>query len=95
MSDLTVEQPQATRYTGGVCNMIRRRSREHGAMVWIGQRNPVVGGALSSAILAAMVVAAHLSPALAIAVFARRRSAALPGCLAGRRRAEEALRARE
>jgi sugar/nucleoside kinase (ribokinase family) len=64
-------------------------------MAWIRERNPVAGDALSSAFLAAMVVAAHLSPALALAVLAWHRSAELPGCLAERRRAEEALRARE
>ncbi len=64
-------------------------------MAWIGQRNPVVGDALISAFLAAMAVAAHLSPALAQAVSARRRAAELPGRLNDLRRAEEALRARE
>ena len=64
-------------------------------MARIARRNSEIGGALSSAILAAMVVAAHLSPALALAVFAWRRSAEVPGRLDKRRRAEEALHARE
>jgi hypothetical protein len=44
---------------------------------------------------AGVLPSANLPLALALAVFARGRSAELPGCLAERRRAEEALRARE
>jgi hypothetical protein len=58
---VTVEQPQATRYTGSVCNIILTVEPKAHAMAWTGKRKPAIRDALIVALLAAIVASvAHL-----------------------------------